>query len=69
MKELFIYQYEVSGREVSCELIKWWLCLNVVRTQLVVDYRVHETKLEDLTLLSCNNNVNTFHTTMEKCVS
>ena len=51
---------------MSCGLIKLWLCLNAVRPQLVVDYRVHENKLEDITLLSCNNNVNTFLTTMKK---
>ena len=47
-------------------MIKLWLCLNVFRPQLVVNYWVHEKKLEDLTLLGCNNNVNTYLTTMEK---
>ena len=65
-KYLFTYKDEVSRRKVSCGLIKLWLCLNVVRSQLVVYFRVHETKLDDLALLSCNNNVNTFLTTMEK---
>ena len=65
-KELFTNKDEVSGREVSCELIKLWLCLNVVRLQLVVDYRVHEKKVKDLILLICNNNINTFLTTIEK---
>ena len=51
---------------MSCGLIKLWLCLNFVRPQLVVDYRVHEKKLEDLMLLSCNNNTNTFLATVEK---
>ena len=49
-----------------CGLINLWLCLNVVRPQLVVNYKVQETKLEDLMLLSCNNNVNTFLTTVDK---
>ena len=47
-------------------MIKLWLCLNVVRLQLVVDYRVHEKKVKDLILLICNNNINTFLTTIEK---
>ena len=65
-KDLFTYKDEVSGREMFCGLINLWLCLNVVRPQLVVNYWVHKTKLKDFTLLSCNNNVNTFLTTMEK---
>ena len=65
-KYLFIYKYEVSGSRVPCGWIKLWLCLNTRRLQMVVDYPVHKTKLEDLTLLSCNNNVNTFLTNMEK---
>ena len=39
-KYLFTYKDEVSVREVSCGLIKLWLCLNVVGSQLVVDYWV-----------------------------
>ena len=35
-KDLFTYKDEVSGREVYCGLIMLWLCLNVVRPQLVV---------------------------------
>ena len=65
-KYLFSYKDEFNGCEVSCVLIKLWLCLNCIRLQLVVNNRVHEKKIEYLTLLSCNNNVNTFLTNTEK---
>ena len=65
-KYLFTYTDEVNGCKVSCGLINLWLCLNVFKPHLVVDYRVHKTKLEDLTLLGCNKNVNTFLAAMEK---
>ena len=51
---------------MSCRLTKLWLYLNDVRPQMVVNFRVYKKKLEYLTLLSCNNNVNTFITTMDK---
>ena len=39
--------------------------LNIVKPQLVVDYRKQEKKLKALTLRACGNNVKTFLITME----
>ena len=64
-KDTFTYMDEVTGRKVYCELIKLWTILNIVKPQLVVDYREHEKRLESLTLCSCGKNVQTFLTMME----
>ena len=41
----FTYTDEVTGRKVDCGLVKLWTILNIVKPQLVVDYRKHERKL------------------------
>ena len=64
-KDTFTYTDEVTWRKVDCGLIKLWTILNIVKPQLVVDYRDHEKKIESLTLCSCGNNVQIFLTTME----
>ena len=64
-KAIFTYTDEVTGRKVDCGLVKLWLSLNIVKPQLVVNYREQEKKLEALTLRACGNNLQTFLTTME----
>ena len=64
-KDTFTYTDEFTGRKVDCGLIKLWTILNIVKPQLVVDYREHEKKLESLTLRLCGNNVQKFLTTIE----
>ena len=65
-KDFFTYKDKVIRRKVPCGLIKLWLCLNVVRPQLVGNYWVHKNNLKDLTFLGGNTNVNTFLTTLYK---
>ena len=65
-KDLFTYKYDIRRDEVSCGLKKLWLCLNIFSPQMVVDYQVHKTNIEELTLISCNNNLNTFLATVGK---
>ena len=64
-KAIFTYTDEVTGRKVDFGLVKLWLFLNIVKPQLVVDYREQENKLEALNLRACGNNVKKFLTTME----
>ena len=64
-KAMFTYTDVVTGHKVDCGLIKLWFFLNIVKPELVVDYREHKMKLEALTLRACGNNVQTFLMTME----
>ena len=64
-KDIFTYTDEVTGRKVDCGFIKLWLFLNFFKSQLVVNYREQEKKLEALTLRACGKNVQTLITTME----
>ena len=59
-----LYEDEVSGRQVVCELILVKMAMEVTKPQLVINHRKKAKALEALTLLDSDNNVHTFPTRM-----
>ena len=47
---MYEYKDEVSGRRITCGLVKLKLAFEVINPQLVVDHAIKDQELEDLTL-------------------
>ena len=63
---MYKYKNEVSGRRITCGLVKLKLAFEVINPQLVFNHAIKEKELENLTLTKCGNNVHTFLATIQK---
>ena len=59
-KNIYTYTDVVTGREIVGGLTLLKLIYAVIKTQLAVDHRTTEIRVEALTLSNCDNNVCSF---------
>ena len=59
-KKIYTYTDVVTGRDIVGGLMLPKLMYAVIKTQLLVDHRTAEMRMEALTLSDCDNNVRTF---------
>ena len=67
-KKIYTYTNVVRGREIVGGLTLPNLMYVVIKTQLAVDHRTTEMRMEALTLSKCDNNIRTFLTKQQENV-